>query len=134
MRLTATLLHGGFLFLALSPAIAQTTAPSAAPATTSTDGMGWLWIIVLLALVGAGVWYFMRNKASATTSTSRGNTSMGIGRDRVAGSAEQVKGSIKEGVGDVLGDAKLQAEGKLDKAHGKAQNTAGGMKETLRGG
>jgi uncharacterized protein YjbJ (UPF0337 family) len=134
MRSTATLLHGGSLFLALSPAIAQTTAPSAAPATTSTGGMGWLWIILVLALVGAAAyWYFMRNKASATTST-RGNTSMGIDRDRVAGSAEQVKGSIKEGVGDVLGDAKLQAEGKLDKAHGKAQNTAGGIKDTLRGG
>nr|WP_043750398.1 CsbD family protein [Methylobacterium nodulans] len=54
-------------------------------------------------------------------------------RDRIAGSAEQAKGSLKEGVGNVLGDAKLQAEGKLDKAEGKAQSTVGGIKDTLRG-
>jgi uncharacterized protein YjbJ (UPF0337 family) len=58
---------------------------------------------------------------------------MGIDRDRVAGSAQQAKGSIKDGVGSVLGDAKLQAEGKLDKAEGKAQNTVGGVKDTLKG-
>ena len=33
---------------------------------------------------------------------------------------------------NVLGDTKLQAEGKLDKAEGRAQNTAGGIKDTLR--
>ena len=43
------------------------------------------------------------------------------------------KGSIKEGVGNVLGDAKLKAEGRIDKAEGQAQNTAGGIKDTLRG-
>ena len=45
---------------------------------------------------------------------------MGVDRDRVAGSAEQAKGSIKEGVGNVLGDAKLKAEGKIDQAEGRA--------------
>ena len=134
MRPTPISLLGGSLLLALSPAVAQNTAPSTAPAATSSGGMGWLWIIVLLALVGAAVWYFMRNKPGATTSMSRGTTSIGVDRDRVAGSAEQLKGSIKEGVGSVLGGAKLQAEGKLDKAEGKAQNTAGGIKDTLRGG
>ena len=33
-------------------------------------------------------------------------------KDRVAGSAKQVKGALKEAVGKVVGDAKLEAEGK----------------------
>ena len=58
---------------------------------------------------------------------------MDVDRDRVAGSMEQAKGSVKEGVGNVLGDAKLKAEGKIDQAEGRAQNTAGGVKDSLRG-
>jgi uncharacterized protein YjbJ (UPF0337 family) len=109
--------------LTASPVIAQTAAPAASP----TSGMGWLWIVLLLVAVGGAVWYFfMRNKRSMTSSS-------GIDRDRVAGSAEYAKGSVKDSVGNVLGDTKLQAEGKLDKAEGRAQNTTGGIKDTLRG-
>ena len=54
-------------------------------------------------------------------------------KDRVAGSAKQVKGSIKEAVGKATGDSKLQGEGKADKAAGKIQNAVGGLKDTLRG-
>jgi uncharacterized protein YjbJ (UPF0337 family) len=46
---------------------------------------------------------------------------------------KNVKGSLKEGAGKVLGDSKLEAEGKMDKAEGKVQNTVGGIKDTLRG-
>nr|WP_046869127.1 CsbD family protein [Microvirga massiliensis] len=53
--------------------------------------------------------------------------------DRVAGSAEQAKGAVKEGVGSLIGDSKLQAEGRADKVEGKAQNTLGGIKDMLRG-
>ena len=53
-------------------------------------------------------------------------------KDRVAGSAKQVKGTIKELVGKVIGDAKLESEGKADKVEGKIQNTAGGIKDTVR--
>ena len=53
-------------------------------------------------------------------------------KDRIAGTAKQVKGSVKEGVGKVLGDAKLQAEGKADKVEGKIQNAIGGAKDALR--
>jgi uncharacterized protein YjbJ (UPF0337 family) len=56
-----------------------------------------------------------------------------VDEDRIKGSANQAKGSIKETVGKVLGDSKLQAEGKADKAAGKVQNTVGGIKDTLRG-
>lgn len=54
-------------------------------------------------------------------------------KDRINGSAQQAKGAIKEMIGKVTGDAKLQSEGKGDKAAGKIQNAVGGIKDTLRG-
>jgi uncharacterized protein YjbJ (UPF0337 family) len=54
-------------------------------------------------------------------------------KDRIEGSAKQAKGSIKEKAGKVLGDAKLEGEGKADKVEGKVQNTIGGLKDSLRG-
>ena len=53
--------------------------------------------------------------------------------DRVEGSAKTLKGNIKEAVGKVLGDSKLQAEGKTDKVAGKVQNAVGGIKDAIRG-
>ena len=37
------------------------------------------------------------------------------------------------GAGKVLGDAKLESEGKADQAAGKVQNAVGGVKDTLKG-
>jgi uncharacterized protein YjbJ (UPF0337 family) len=54
-------------------------------------------------------------------------------KDRIEGSAEQVKGVVKETAGKVLGDKKLETEGKADKAAGKVQNAVGGLKDALRG-
>ena len=53
-------------------------------------------------------------------------------KDRIAGAAKQVKGSVKEAIGRITGDAKLQAEGAAEKAAGKVQNTAGGAKDAVR--
>lgn len=53
-------------------------------------------------------------------------------KDRIAGVAKQAKGTIKEAVGKTLGDAKLVADGKNDKAEGKIQNAIGGVKDALR--
>jgi uncharacterized protein YjbJ (UPF0337 family) len=53
-------------------------------------------------------------------------------KDRIAGSAKQVKGAAKETIGKAIGDAKLQADGKADKARGKLQNAVGGVKDALR--
>ena len=52
--------------------------------------------------------------------------------DRTEGSMKTVKGRIKEGLGKALGDSKMEAEGKMDKAEGKIQNTVGGIKDSLR--
>ena len=50
-----------------------------------------------------------------------------------ARSAKEIKGKIKEAAGKVLGDAKLESEGKADQAAGKIQSVAGGIKDTLNG-
>ena len=54
-------------------------------------------------------------------------------KDRIQGSAKEVKGAMKQAAGKVTGDAKLQADGKADKTAGKIQNAIGGIKDTLRG-
>jgi len=53
-------------------------------------------------------------------------------KDRVKGSSTQAKGVVKELAGKVLGDAKLTAEGRGDRAKGKLQSTIGGLKDALR--
>ena len=53
-------------------------------------------------------------------------------RDRIEGSARTLGGRVKEFFGRLFGDAKLQAEGKLDQAGGKVQNTVGGLKDSVR--
>jgi uncharacterized protein YjbJ (UPF0337 family) len=53
-------------------------------------------------------------------------------KDRVIGSAKVVKGKVKVAIGQVLGDAKLEAEGEADKIEGRAQNAIGGVKDTVR--
>jgi len=54
-------------------------------------------------------------------------------KDRIVGSAKVVKGKVKEAVGKAVGDAKLEARGKVDKIEGKVQNAVGGIKDTLKG-
>jgi len=54
-------------------------------------------------------------------------------KDRIEGSATKLGGDIKEGVGKVLGDTKLEAEGKADQLAGKTQNAVGGIKDAVRG-
>ena len=54
-------------------------------------------------------------------------------KDRIEGSAKQIKGAVKDAVGKVTGDSKLQAEGKADKIEGKVQNAVGGLKDAVKG-
>ncbi|MGO9390498.1 CsbD family protein [Rhodoblastus sp.] len=53
-------------------------------------------------------------------------------KDRIAGVAKQAVGAIKEAAGKTLGDAKLVAEGRNDKAVGKAQNAVGGVRDAVK--
>jgi uncharacterized protein YjbJ (UPF0337 family) len=53
-------------------------------------------------------------------------------KDRVAGSAKNMGGKLKEGLGNVTGDSKMQTEGKADQAKGKIQNAVGGIKDKAK--
>ena len=53
-------------------------------------------------------------------------------KDRSAGSIKEIKGAAKEAVGKVVGDAKLESEGKAEKAVGKVQNAVGGVNDAVR--
>jgi uncharacterized protein YjbJ (UPF0337 family) len=53
-------------------------------------------------------------------------------KNRIAGSIKEVKGTAKEAVGKAIGDAKLQNDGKTDKAVGKIQNAVGGLSDAVR--
>ena len=54
-------------------------------------------------------------------------------KDRIVGSAKEIKGAVKQGVVKALGDAKLESDGKADKIEGKVQNAIGGLKDMLKG-
>ena len=56
-----------------------------------------------------------------------------MNKDRIAGAAKEIKGSVKETIGKAVGDAKLQSDGKADKVEGKVQNAIGGLKDALSG-
>jgi uncharacterized protein YjbJ (UPF0337 family) len=53
-------------------------------------------------------------------------------KDRIAGAAKEIKGSVKAVIGKAVGDAKLQSDGKADKVKGKVQNAVGGLKDALK--
>lgn len=53
-------------------------------------------------------------------------------KTRAEGAAQKTGGRIKEAVGKVTGDSKLQAEGKADKIAGTAKNMVGGVKDAVR--
>jgi len=53
-------------------------------------------------------------------------------KNRIAGSTKEVTGAAKEAVGKVVGDAKLQSDGKTEKAVGKIQNAVGSVSDAAR--
>lgn len=52
--------------------------------------------------------------------------------DRINGEGNDLKGQIKEGLGNITGDSKLKAEGAEDQIAGMAQRTFGQARDTLR--
>jgi uncharacterized protein YjbJ (UPF0337 family) len=53
-------------------------------------------------------------------------------KDRIIGSGKQMTGSLKQVVGKLVGDAKLQTDGKVEQVEGKLQNAIGSAKDTLK--
>ena len=57
---------------------------------------------------------------------------MSINKYQVKGRVEEVKGSIKEAAGKVVGDATLEAKGNIQKNLGKVQAKVGDIKRDLK--
>jgi uncharacterized protein YjbJ (UPF0337 family) len=53
--------------------------------------------------------------------------------NRIAGSTKRVTGAAKEAADRVIGNAKLQSDGKTEMAIGKIQNRVGGVNDAVRG-
>lgn len=49
-------------------------------------------------------------------------------KDEVEGKFEDVKGKVKEGIGNLTGDRELEAEGEGDQVEGQTQETWGKFK------
>ncbi len=50
---------------------------------------------------------------------------------QLEGSLNEVKGKVKEGVGNLTGDSSLKTEGQVDQLSGKAQKTVGDAQSAL---
>ncbi len=54
-----------------------------------------------------------------------------MNKDQVEGKAKEIKGRIKQGVGDVLDDENLQDEGVADEAEGEVQKGFGDVRHKV---
>ena len=52
--------------------------------------------------------------------------------DRTRGTANNLGGKVKEGLGKLTGDEGLEAEGHLDQAKGKGQQALGDVKDAFK--
>ena len=53
-------------------------------------------------------------------------------KEHVKGAMDKTKGAVKDAVGGLTGNDKLQAEGKMDKATGAAHNAVGNVKDAVK--
>ena len=54
-----------------------------------------------------------------------------MNKDQVKGRAETVKGNAKEAAGKLVGNERLTAEGRAEKAAGKVQSKVGDVKNNV---
>lgn len=53
-------------------------------------------------------------------------------KDRIKGAAQKIKGSIEKTVGKMVGNKKLETEGKIDVAAGNVRKAVGEAKDVVR--
>ena len=71
-------------------------------------------------------------QVAAGTGPEGGAQIFGIDTGRVIGIVNQFRGALMQGVGSLVGNPKLQAEGLAQQQAGKAQNVAGGGRDEER--
>ncbi|KMO35164.1 general stress protein CsbD [Methylobacterium variabile] len=52
--------------------------------------------------------------------------------DKIKGLANEAVGNVKQGIGSMTGNEKLQAEGKAQELKGEAQKTTGDVKDGIK--
>ena len=57
---------------------------------------------------------------------------MSMNKDQVKGRTDEAKGKIKETAGDLVGNDKLKAKGKIQKNLGKARASYGDIKQDVK--
>jgi uncharacterized protein YjbJ (UPF0337 family) len=88
------------------------------------------------ALAGTGVALYPAEHVASCAlpflKPSRRINEMGVpNKDEMEGKYEQVKGSVKEGLGNATGDEELRSEGSADKLKGDVQEGWGGTKRKV---
>lgn len=53
-------------------------------------------------------------------------------KEHLKGAGKRAEGAVKDTVGGLTGDRKLQAEGKADKLEGKVRQKVGDVKDAVR--
>ena len=53
-------------------------------------------------------------------------------KEHIKGAADKASGAAKEAAGKVMGNEKLEAEGKFDKAKGEVRQGVGDVKDSLK--
>ena len=51
--------------------------------------------------------------------------------DKIQGAAKEAKGNVKQGAGKLVGNERLQAEGRVDKAEGRVQKKVGEIEQVF---
>jgi uncharacterized protein YjbJ (UPF0337 family) len=72
----------------------------------------------------------LRKNVFQTSATGRRRFSMD--KEHMKGAADKAKGAIKDATGKIIGDSKMQAEGKFDKAKGAAHEALGDAKDAAK--
>jgi uncharacterized protein YjbJ (UPF0337 family) len=55
-----------------------------------------------------------------------------VDKEHIKGAADKAKGAVKDALGKMTGDKKMQVEGKFDKAKGAAHEALGDAKDAAR--
>ena len=58
---------------------------------------------------------------------------MGSTSDKISGTANEVAGKVKQGLGKATGNNRLRAEGAAQETKGKIQSTIGKAKDAVKG-
>ncbi|WP_311272508.1 MULTISPECIES: CsbD family protein [unclassified Rhizobium] len=58
---------------------------------------------------------------------------MGSTSDKISGTANEVAGKVKQGLGNATGNDQLRAEGAAQETKGKIQSTIGKAKDAVKG-